>query len=258
MYFSKQILIYFLIIFLTTPVSSIHSADKNNSFQNNHIPILKVSRESIFYDISWMGIHVGKASFEAKQDKGIITIVSKVNSTPVISRLYKVEDYARSEIINGKPTNFKIKQHEGRYRSNKETIFDINSNKIIYLNHLKGEKHEHIATTNIFWDIISGFYLVRNFPFEVGKTFYINIFDSNKFYNAEVKVIGKEKIKISDKWKTDTILIKPVLQSEGLFKKKGDILIWISDDEHRIPVKVETSVSIGKVTAKIKSIETEH
>lgn len=261
-YLKKIFIISFALLLITHAITILHIpsyAETISAAQKNPPAILKVSKELMFFDIYWMGIYVGKASFEAKNELGNTTIVSKVDSAPVISSLYKVDDYAQSRIVNGMPVSFKIRQHEGRYRSNKETIFDINNKKIIYFNHLKGEKYEHTAATQPLWplwDIISGFYYMRTLPFEVGKTLYISIFDSNKFYSAEVKVIGKEKIKVSDNWKTDTIIIKPILQSDGLFKRKGDILIWLTDDENRIPVKVETSVSIGKVTAKIKSIET--
>lgn len=256
--FFLKFLIFFIALTLI-PLQSINSADYNNIKQHHSShQILKHSKETFSFDISWMGIYVGKASFEAKQDKGTITITSKVNSAPVISTIYKVDDYAKSEVVNGKPLSFKIKQHEGRYRSNKETIFDTENKKIIFLNHLKGERYEHISILQTYWDVISGFYYIRNYPFEVGKSFYVSIFDSNKFYNAEIKVIGKEKIKVSENWKTDTIIIKPVLQSDGLFKRKGDILIWLSDDEKRIPVKVETSVKIGKIIATIKTVETEN
>lgn len=254
MNYSSKKLIFFVISLLLSSLSSYAPLYADNAgSQKDRNQILRGSKELMSFDIYWMGIYVGKASFEAINNKGNITIVSKVNSAPVISTLYKVEDHARSEIANGKPVSFKIKQHEGRYRSNKETIFG--NNKVIYYNHLKGEKFEHNTVNNPSWDVISGFYYLRSLPFEVGKTFYVGIFDSNKFYNAEVRVIGKEKIHVSDNWETNTIIIKPILQSAGLFRKKGDILIWLTDDENRIPVKVETTVSIGKVTARIKSIE---
>lgn len=245
-------LIFLLLALVNIPIQKTAFAE---DIKNIHYEILKVSKEVLFFDIYWMGIYVGKASFEAKKELGNITIVSKAYSAPVISSFYKVDDYAQSNIVNGMPASFKIRQHEGRYRSNKETIFDNQKNKIIYFNHLKKEKYEHTEVILPLWDIISGFYYLRTLKLEAGKTVYVSIFDSNKFYDAEVKVIGKERLKVSDNWQTDTIIIKPILQSEGLFKRKGDILIWLTDDENRIPVKVETSVKIGKVTAKIKSFE---
>lgn len=233
------------------------SAESPPTDKKNLNPIMKTDKEMLGFDIYWMGIYVGKASFEATSNKGDITIISRVSSAPVISTFYKVEDYAKSEIINGKPSSYKIKQHEGRYRSNKETIFDYKNNRITYFNHLKGQKSEHNSISTTFWDVISGFYYLRTLPFDIGKTVYVSIFDSNKFYSAEVKVIGREKISILENREVNTIIIKPILQSEGLFKKKGDIYIWLTDDEWRIPVRVETTISIGKITARIKSIETD-
>jgi hypothetical protein len=258
-YFIKK-LIPALIIFLgisASPLATPFLAESLVAAGKDQTPILKVSRELLVFDIYWLGIYVGSASLEATNNKGSLTIVSKANSAPVISAIYRVEDYARSDVVNGKPVSFKIKQHEGRYRSNKETIFDSKNNKITFYNHIKGEKTEHNSAYKTSWDVISGFYYLRTFSLEPGRTVYINIFDSNKFYNAEVKVIGKEKISIFNNQEVNTIVIKPVLQSEGLFRKKGDILIWLTDDEYRIPVKLETSISIGKVVAIIKTIKTE-
>lgn len=230
---------------------TIHSDKEKQHF------IMRGSKEVLSFDVYWMGLYVGRATLEAQNESDNIIIISKVNSAPIISSIYKVDDFAQSRIVKGKPVHFKIKQHEGRYRSNKETVFDTKNNKVIYFNHLKGEKYEHqIPDNQEFWDIISGFYYFRTFPLDIGKSISINIFDSNKFYSAEVKVIGKEKIKILDNWASDTFIIKPILLSEGLFKRKGDIKIWLTDDENKIPVKVETSISIGKIVAKIRSIET--
>ncbi len=233
------------------------SSESHAFAQKNLSLILKGERELLLFDIYWMGIYVGKASFEAINNKGNIVITTRANSAPVISTFYKVEDYARSELTNGKPNNFKIIQHEGRYRSNKETIFDNKNNRIIYFNHLKGEKIEHNSVYTTLWDVVSGFYHVRTMPFEVGKAIYVNIFDSNKFYNAEVKVIGREKITVYENREVNTVIIKPLLQSAGLFRKKGDVYIWLTDDDKRVPVKMETTISIGKITALLKSVETE-
>ncbi|TAL26283.1 MAG: DUF3108 domain-containing protein, partial [Nitrospirae bacterium] len=77
------------------------------------IQLLQVSKESFFYDIYWLGIHVGNAVLEASNSKGLVRITSQVHSAPFISTFYKVEDYAESNVINGRPATFKIKQREG-------------------------------------------------------------------------------------------------------------------------------------------------
>jgi len=225
-------------------------------YKKEPLQIVKTAREIFYYDISWLGIHVGKAVLEATDNNGVIRITSQVHSAPFISAFYKVEDFAESVIMDGNPVNFRIQQYEGKYRSNKETIFDVNHKIITFFNYLKDTRDEHTIKSDTIWDVISGFYYLRTQPLEVGKTVYIDIFDSNKFYKAQIDVLKKEKLKVAHGGEIDTIVVKPTLQSEGLFQRKGDILIWISDDEKRIPVRVATSVSVGNVVAELQNITT--
>jgi hypothetical protein len=218
--------------------------------------IVRSTKERLFYDIYWLGIYAGKAVLEAINDKGVLRITLRVNSSPFISTFYTVEDYAESLIIKGRVTHFRIKQREGRYRSDKETIFDVNNRKVTYFDYLKSKKKEHIID-GVVWDVISGFYYLRVQPFTIGKVNYIDVFDSGKLLKAEVSILRKEKIQVSGRGEINTVVVKPDLKSEGLFHKKGDILIWLTDDEKRTPVKVETKVPIGKVVAELKNAEIE-
>lgn len=218
--------------------------------------ILRTAHEKLYYDIYWLGIYVGRAVIEAVNKNGVERITSEVHSAAFISAFYRVEDYAESTLVDGMPVNFRIKQREGRYRSDKETVFDIYNKKITFFNYLKGTTDEHNFTGAAHWDVFSGFYFLRTMFFDVGKTVYIDIFDSNKFLKAEVSVLGKEKIKLYDDSEVDTLLVKPSIKSEGMFQNKGDIFIWLTDDESRIPVRIETKIPIGKVVAELKAMET--
>lgn len=221
------------------------------------IQLLPVSKESFFYDIYWLGIHVGNAVLEASNSNGLIKITSQVHSAPFISAFYEVEDYAESNVINGKPATFKIKQREGKKRSDKETFFNIENQTVLHINHIKETNDKHSINTDMLWDVISGFYYLRTQKLNIGETVYINIFDSNKFYQAEVQVIRKDAVTLLNEKEVKTIMVKPLLKSEGLFQNKGDISIWLTDDEARTPVQVETEAPIGRVTAKLKNIEIE-
>jgi len=221
------------------------------------VRLLNVTREKFYYDIYWLGIYVGSAILEASDDNGAVKITSEVHSGPFISTFYKVDDYAESRVLNGVPIHFRIRQHEGKYRSDKETIFDSEKGKVSFINYLKGTRDEHENMNSVFWDLISGFFYLRTKSFEAGKTVYIDIFDSNKFFKAEVSVLGKERIKLPDVGEVEVVKVRPVLKSEGLFQNKGDIVIWLTDDNNRIPARIETSVPIGHVVAELKKIETE-
>lgn len=41
--------------------------------------------------------------------------------------------------------------------------------------------------------------------------------------------------------------------TEGIFRRTGDVLIWVTDDQYRVPVKFVTSIALGQVTAELVS-----
>jgi hypothetical protein len=215
----------------------------------------KFAGERFFFDVSWMGIHVGSAVMETSEEKGVVAISSRVRSAAVLSAFYKVEDYSESTLLGGTPLRFRIRQHEGRYRSDKETVFDATGRKIVYFDYRKGMRKESPMPEDMVWDVISGFYYLRTRPLDVGETVYVDLFDSNKFLHAAVHVVRKEKIRGPGMGEVGAVVVKPVLKSEGLFQNKGDISIWLSDDANRIPLRVETSVPIGKVVAELRKVE---
>lgn len=217
--------------------------------------ITPVKNEKFTYSISWIGIKVGTAFLEAVRVNNILRITSEVHSAPFLSTFYEVNDRAESWVVDEKPFNFRIKQHEGKYRSNKETIFDPERGTVTFFNYLQNFKDEHPMANGIAWDLISGFYYLRTQTLKVGESAYIDVFDSNKFYKAKIEVLREEKIIGPDNIAIDTIVIKPSLESEGLFQRKGDILIWLTNDPRKIPVRVSTEVVVGTVTAELQGLE---
>ncbi len=236
------------------PEEPAHSPGDNTA-ASGPVQMASYSREKLSYDIYWMGIYAGKAVLEAENKNGIFKITSRVQSAPVISAFYKVEDFAESIVTNGLPFKLRLKLQEGTHTSDKETVFDMGNRKITFINYLKGKKKEYDIPNGPVWDILSGFYYLRTFKLAAGKNAYVDIFDSNKFFRAEVNILRKETLQISGIGEVSTLVIKPELKSEGLFKKTGDIFIWLTDDDRKIPVRVETKIPVGNVVAELKGIE---
>lgn len=221
------------------------------------VQLLKHAQETFHYNISWIGVLVGRATLKASNENGVIKITSQVHSTPFISTFYRVEDHAESRVVNGSPLNFRIRQHEGKYRSDKETIFDTDARKVTFLNYLKNTRDEHVIEGELPWDVISGFYYLRTQSLEPGKTAYVDVFDSNKFFRAEITALRNEKTTAPATGEVDTIVVQLILKSEGLFQSTGNILIWLTNDERKIPVRVEAKAPVGHVAAELTVMETE-
>ncbi|MFQ3573925.1 MAG: DUF3108 domain-containing protein [Thermodesulfovibrionales bacterium] len=221
------------------------------------IALLRYNREELHYNIYWVGIHVGSARLSAKRHLTDVVIQSEVHSNKFISNFYRVEDYAKSTITNGKPHRFRIKQIEGKYRSDKETFFDYSEGLIRFIDYLKNIQTEHTIKEGIYWDVISGFYYLRSMPVFDTNRIFVDVFDSNKFIKVQVVILGRERIETASGEDLEAIKTKIIIHSEGLFKKVGDIFVWLSDNADRIPLKVETKVPVGKVTAELSKIETD-
>ena len=106
-------------------------------------------------------------------------------------------------------------------------------------------------------DVVSGFYFLRNRDLEVGKEVLLHLFDSNEYSPTEVEVLRRERIDLPGSREVQTLVLHPLFKTAGFFRRTGDITIWLSDDQFRTPVHMETAIPLGKVTAELISAETE-
>lgn len=236
-----EIKVFIFFFFLTTLISS-----KTLSLT---IP------ERLTYELTWTGIKAGEATLEIKDEGDHLIIVSTAKSAKWVSVFYKVDDRVESKILKGNNSllghslNYRLKLREGRHRKDKEVIFDAVNSKAHYIDYIDNERKD-IDIPFPMLDPLSSFYYLRCLNLEVGKPVYVTIFDSKKVWNVEVQVLRKERIEVPA-GEFDTIVIKPLMKSEGIFYRKGDIYIWLTDDEKRIPVKLQTKVKIGSINANL-------
>lgn len=212
--------------------------------------------ERLQYDLTWTGIKAGEATLEIKGEGDHLIIVSTAKSAKWVSVFYKVDDRVESRLLKGNSealighsVNYRLKLREGKHRKDKEVVFDAVNSKAHYIDYIANERKEIDIPFPIL-DPLSSFYYLRGLSLEVGKPVYVTIFDSKKVWNVEVQVLRKERIDVPA-GEFDTIVIKPLMKSEGIFYRKGDILIWLTDDEKRIPVKLQTKVKIGSINANL-------
>jgi len=214
--------------------------------------------EKLRYDLTWVGIKTGEAELEIRETSKEIQLISKANSSAWASLFHRVDDIVVSTIKKGEnkgycegfigvPHNYRLKIHEGRQQRDKEFLMDHAAKKVTYINYLTKEKKEFGINESTL-DPLSSFYYVRTLPLEVGKSVFVDVFDSKKLYKAEIQVLKKEVLE-TPAGIFKTVLIKPIVRSEGIFFKKGDILIWLTDDSRKIPVMLKTKVAVGSVKA---------
>ena len=210
--------------------------------------------ERLEYDLAWVGINAGSAILSIDKQEDAFVITSRARSNKFISVFYKVDDKVwcivdGSDGTFGYTKNYRVKLREGRHRRDKEVVFDQELKKAHYIDHRKGKTREYTFEGNVH-DPLSGFFAMRKINLVVGESVKVRIFDSKRMWDVEVDVLRKEKVNVPA-GVFDAIVVKPKLKSEGFFKRKGDIIIWLTDDERKVPVKMQTKAPVGHISADL-------
>jgi hypothetical protein len=207
--------------------------------------------ERLEYDLEWLGIKAGKSALEINDiGNGRVMIVSTSRSIGWVSFFYPVHDRIESVFdmrSTWDPFMYHLKTSEGFREKDWEIFFDIDGRKAEYIDHVNKENKTY-EIPKVIYDPLSALYQLRKRKLSVGVPVYITLFDSKKVYDLEVKVLKKETITVPA-GTFDTVMVTPILQSEGIFSREGPVYTWLTDDEKKIPVMVKTRVAVGSVSA---------
>ncbi|TYB31144.1 MAG: DUF3108 domain-containing protein [Candidatus Mcinerneyibacterium aminivorans] len=207
--------------------------------------------EYLKFNIQYMGIKAGTgilsipAITEINGNKAYHFKARATSASP-FSWVFKVNDIIQSYLDYNNGYSLKITKdiREGSYTRSDNIEFIQKENKVKKITNENDPKK--IDTIPNALDILSAFYVFRTLDLEVGRTYSLPVYDVEKSYNLKVEVLDKEMVEVpAGRFKA--FKIKPVLESMGIFKHKGDILLWISDDDKRIPLVLKSSIMIGSV-----------
>ena len=212
--------------------------------------------ERLEFDLSYTGIIAGHAVQEVTLEGTDTHIVSTARSADWIRFFFPVDDRIESYLTSGtpplyigSPRLYQERKHEGKTITNREARFDRLKLEVTTTDHRnKNEKTQPI--TKRTYDTLSSFFYFRTIPLQVGTSYFIDIYDCNRLWNTEVKVLRREELVIP-LGRFKTIVIQPLLKSEGLFARTGDLFIWLTDDDRRIPVQMKSKVVVGSITATL-------
>jgi len=185
-------------------------------------------------------------------------IETLANSAKVIDAVFKVRDINYSWISVSDLSSYGYSQsiREGNYVRDEWVTFDAAAGKFFGSKKKKGDAELLKGTLDgPVQDMLTSLYYVRARGRELseGKSVTFDVNDGETTYPLIVKFIKKETVKVPA-GKFNCIVVEPGFRKEGIFVPKGKSLkVWLTDDERRIPVKMETEVFIGSVSASLEN-----
>ena len=208
--------------------------------------------ESLKFSVQYAGISAGSAYLEVPQvtdwnGNPAYTLVARAESNSFVSRFYKVRN--RIESVWDKRGRF-----SRRYSENRREGGNRYKNQIQF-DHERHEAHYQNGQTYPIppqvQDALSSFYYTRFQALPIGGSVVFDYHASRKSQPLEVRVLGRERVS-TPAGKFNCVVIEPVLRAGGIFKNKGRLVVWLTDDERRIPVMMKSKVAIGSISVVLQ------
>ena len=225
--------------------------------------------EKLTFKIRYGFIRAGTATMEVREikpwdnERQVYHIVTTAKSVPAFNWIYKVDDLVETFMDKQGLFSwaFNKRLREGNYKADLSVRYLHRDSTamvkfIRYKDNMKIRKKEEftVKIPPFVQDILSAFYYVRTQPLQVGRSFYLTNHDYKKVYPLEIKIYRKEVLKVKA-GKFRCIVLEPLLKGEGIFKQKGRLVIWLTDDEYKIPVQMKSKVIVGHITTELEKIE---
>lgn len=98
------------------------------------------------------------------------------------------------------------------------------------------------------------FYFLRTLSLEVGKTYRYERYFKKELNPVVIKAVKRERMEMPDDSKINCVVLNPVVGDEGLFAPRSQAMLWITDDERRIPVQIRAKLPFGTVTLRLEKV----
>ena len=185
-------------------------------------------------------------------------------TTRLFDLIFKVrEDFDSWFTCDGlRPLKFTRDTHEGRYVARNTYIYNWESSEPhivadVYSSS-RGQRNLELPLTPCTYDLPSLFFLARNMDIDnivPEKKYPMTFAIDDDVYHVYFILYGRETVKVKGLGTVRTIKFAARLIAGEVFNGDEDMMIWVSDDENRIPVKFEAPILVGTASGRLKSYE---
>lgn len=237
--------------FVASPCSS-----ENQAFQSGETIVYK-----LFYNWNFVWLSAGEVTFSVHDTGNDYHVAVRGRTYPSYEWFYKVRDnyesYLDKETLLPKMHIKDVQQ--GSYTRYDRTVFNQEKGKAVSMRGKTREelKRKEIPLSNCMHDLISIVYYARNLNYSdmrPQQEIPINILMDQEIHKLKIKYLGAEnEVRVKGVGKFDTQKFSPQLLAGDVFKEGDEMTIYVSNDQNKIPVLIESPVSVGSVKAVLKS-----
>ena len=231
-------------------------ANTNFTFQNGERITYK-----IYYNLNFVWVPAGEVTFKVFEEGNQWHYQAIGTTYSSYEWFFSVRDEYDSWVDKNTllPNYSERSVNEGDYHIFEKISFNQSDRKMtVWRAKKKGEtetKTEHNVKGCVH-DVLSSLFNLRNYDFtgqQAGYAIPFSIFMDKEEFPLKMKYMGKEaKKKVYGMGKYDTMKFQPDVIAGEVFNEDAKMTVWVSDDQNRIPLLIETPVSVGSVKMVLK------
>jgi len=178
-----------------------------------------------------------------------------------VPMLYRMDDRQVSWIAPDpiRALRYEERLREGDYRRDRRYRLDQEGGTYTRYDREDGgwrrvEEETDVPMPENALDEVSFLYFVRSLPLEPGATYRYERFFEADGNPVMLEVLERERVRVPA-GRFETVVVRPIIRTDGLFGEGGRAKVWITDDERRIIVKIESTMKVGRVNMHLRSYE---
>lgn len=205
--------------------------------------------EILTYNVKIAGFTAGKQVTQVTDETvlnghQVYRLVSESQTDSVFGKLYHFRDWQESYVTTDQlhPLRHVKDLEDRKYRARVEIDFDLERGVAQYTKNENGKVFEVPIGIQ---DELSMVYFLRSKALNVGQTYGFPVLVKDKTQDVTVNIYRREMMKTEALGRVETLAIRT---SHGY-------LIWLTNDNRRIPVRIEAETRIGKLIGTLEKID---
>ncbi|MBX3039324.1 MAG: DUF3108 domain-containing protein [Bdellovibrionaceae bacterium] len=224
--------------------------------------------ETVVHDVSYFKVSAGSLTmrvdpFAQVNGKKAYNLVTHIKTYDTFSKLvYGVDDkvVALLDFEQLIPRVFTMTVKESNQAREVRSFFDFEKNEANFWEK-KITKKNGVEEKKMKWEILpysqnvfSAAFYMRLFAWEDGKEYAFRVADDGENLVFKGKTLRREVLN-TDLGPIKAVVVKPEIILKGNFKPIGDILIWLSDDDRKHILRIESKIKIGTLVSEIVELK---
>jgi hypothetical protein len=168
---------------------------------------------------------------------------------------YRVNDLLESWIDPETFSSLRFIQQLEEGSKDRERHFEIYPDRGVFretaVTNGKREDREEKTVANPL-DDGSFLYFIRTIPLQVGESYSFNRYFRPDRNPVRIRVLRRERITVPA-GTFNAIVIQPIIKTKGIFSEDGHAEVWLSDDDRRMMLQLNSRLSFGSLNLYLRS-----